>query len=334
MSLFISQGLLVTSSQESNEYMYNTVLAVLVTEMAKFVICVAWYTSRNSCTSLFEQTLIHIKLLWLYFIPATLYCLYNNLAYVNLLSYDPATYFILLQLRVVITAVLFQILFKKFLTPIQWLSLILLTIGCMVKNMKYCSALSNPNDSFHFLVDDNRTISEKQYKSDGMNFNFSAILIILQVLCSCFAGVYSELLLKSDGLHVDIFIQNAFLYIDSIACNIIVLCWEWNPEFFSQKSFEEIMDFKVLLVILNNATVGIVTSFFLKYLNSILKTIAAALELVFITILSRIFFNIPITLETVVSISIVSFSILLYSRNPVQNPTSTVQFKKLINEDV
>lgn len=75
----------------------------------------------------------------------------------------------------------------------------------------------------------------------------SGLFLLRKVLCSCFAGVYSELLLKSDGLHVDIFIQNAFLYIDSIACNIIVLCWQWNPEFLSQKSFQEIMDFKVTI---------------------------------------------------------------------------------------
>lgn len=42
----------------------------------------------------------------------------------------------------------------------------------------------------------------------------------------------------------------------------------------------------VVVVILNNAAVGIVTSLFLKNLNSILKTFASALELVFIAILS------------------------------------------------
>lgn len=42
----------------------------------------------------------------------------------------------------------------------------------------------------------------------------------------------------------------------------------------------------VVIVILNNAAVGIVTSLFLKNLNSILKTFASALELVFIAILS------------------------------------------------
>ena len=45
----------------------------------------------------------------LYFVPAFLYCLYNNLAFVNLSTFDPTTYYLLLQLRVVITGILFQV---------------------------------------------------------------------------------------------------------------------------------------------------------------------------------------------------------------------------------
>lgn len=42
-------------------------------------------------------------------IPALLYCLYNNLAFVNLAIFDPTTYYILLQLRVVLTGIIFQV---------------------------------------------------------------------------------------------------------------------------------------------------------------------------------------------------------------------------------
>lgn len=50
-------------------------------------------------------------ILLLYFVPAFLYCLYNNLAFTNLSSFDPTTYYLLLQLRVVITGILFQVRF-------------------------------------------------------------------------------------------------------------------------------------------------------------------------------------------------------------------------------
>jgi Nucleotide-sugar transporter len=92
----------------------------------------------------------------LYFVPAFMYCLYNNLAFVNLATFDPTTYYLLLQFRVVITGIVFQVsfqflarewqfsyrhfsldkvLFKKQLSCKQWISLLLLTVGCMIKHI-------------------------------------------------------------------------------------------------------------------------------------------------------------------------------------------------------
>ena len=49
------------------------------------------------------------SVLLFYFVPAGLYCLYNNLQFVNLAAYDPTTYYLLLQFRVVVTGVVFQV---------------------------------------------------------------------------------------------------------------------------------------------------------------------------------------------------------------------------------
>lgn len=48
-------------------------------------------------------------LLKFYMVPSLLYCVYNNLAFVNLLRFDPTTYYLLLQFRVVITGLIFQV---------------------------------------------------------------------------------------------------------------------------------------------------------------------------------------------------------------------------------
>lgn len=72
-------------------------------------------------------------MLLFYMVPAFLYCLYNNLTFINLSNYDPTSYFLLLQLRVVVTGVVFQILFQKKLSKLQWISLLILTAGCVLK---------------------------------------------------------------------------------------------------------------------------------------------------------------------------------------------------------
>ena len=125
--------------------------------------------------------------LW-YFVPAGLYVLYNNLSFVNLAWYDPTTYFILLQIRVLLTGATFQVVFQKTLTKMQWVSLVVLTAGCIIKQMNFVSVQSDPTES-----------SDTQDSSSfiwRVFFNIHFILMVTQVLCSCFAGVYNEYLLK------------------------------------------------------------------------------------------------------------------------------------------
>lgn len=150
-------------------------------------------------------------------------------------------------------------------------------------------------------------------------------------------GVYNEYLLKGDGAHVNIYVQNVFMYIDSIVCNIVFLIVQGNSlETINMANLRTVFTFNVIIIILNNAVIGIVTSFFLRYLNSILKTFASALELLFTAILCWILFNIPIYLNTVLSIGIVSFAIYLYTLSPVinTNVTNTHQRDKFAHEKI
>lgn len=42
-------------------------------------------------------------------------------------------------------------------------------------------------------------------------------------MCSCFAGVYNERLLKGEGQNVHLMVQNTFMYLDSIVSNCLFL---------------------------------------------------------------------------------------------------------------
>lgn len=57
-------------------------------------------------------------------------------------------------------------------------------------------------------------------------------------------------------------------------------------------------------------------------MNSILKTFASALELLFTAVLCYFIFAIPVYLNTMLSIGVVSFAIYLYSKSPVVNVVS------------
>ncbi|XP_014210129.1 UDP-galactose transporter senju [Copidosoma floridanum] len=314
ITLFVNQGIIITWSQKQGKYDYSIVIVVLMTEVLKLVCSTLLYCKDNSLQSLVQEVLKHKRVLLLYMVPSSLYCLYNNLSFVNLAAFDPPTYFLLLQLRVVVTGIIFQVVFKKTLSKKQWVSLVLLTLGCMIKhlNIDYDNAL--PKINFHL--------------------NINIIFIFIQTICSCLAGVYNEYLLK-EGSNINIFVQNVFMYIDSILCNVVVLLIQGNLlEAFNDAGPHIFMDPKVILIMFNNMAIGIVTSFFLKNLNSIVKTFASALELVFTAILCWLFFGIPIYLSTAIAIALVSYAVILYSQNPVQNVKPSSNYSHTDAEDI
>uniref|UniRef100_A0A182JRB8 CMP-sialic acid transporter n=1 Tax=Anopheles christyi TaxID=43041 RepID=A0A182JRB8_9DIPT len=356
MSLFVSQasfrsmsvGILVTASQRSdNSYSYNTVLVVLLTETLKLVISAGLYCRENSFKSLVARVIEGRDVLLLYFVPAFLYCLYNNLAFVNLSTFDPTTYYLLLQLRVVITGILFQIIFKKYLSRKQWFSLLLLTAGCMLKQWNFSlfsTTSQDPSESNavgnQVTAQANAAGSLKETGADGtfrgknisgFDLSYSALLILVQTVCSCLAGVYNEYLLKKKGSDINIYVQNVFMYLDSIVCNLLILLLQGElVGAFTSENLREIARFEVIIIMLNNAAIGIITSFFLKYMNSILKTFASALELMFTAVLCYLLFSIPVYLNTMLAIFVVSYAIYLYSLNPVVNLSNTPGVSKAV----
>lgn len=302
MALFINQGILVTATKKTdNTYDYNPTTVVLFTECLKLLVCCACYGRDHSIKNLAAEIMKNRKVFALYLVPALLYCVYNNLSFLNLAAFDPTTYFLLLQFRVVVTGILFQILFKKNLSMIQWISLVLLTFGCIIKEVPSI----NPGLNGGVIIP---------------YFTFNLPLILMQVFCSCFAGVYNEYLLKHTGVEVPIMLQNIFMYVDSVICNLGFLTVHGELlKATTADALREVLRFKVLLIVANSAAIGIVTSFFLHSLNSILKTFASALEIMFTAVLCWLIFDIPIDRKTVVAIAVVSLATYLYSQNPVVN---------------
>lgn len=95
----------------------------------------------------------------------------------------------------------------------------------------------------------------------GFDLSISAVFILIQTICSCLAGVYNEYLLKDKGSDVNIYIQNVFMYLDSIVCNIFVLMMQGNLSgAFQIESLQSIFRFNVILIMINNAAIGIITS--------------------------------------------------------------------------
>lgn len=141
---------------------------------------------------------------------------------------------------------------------------------------------------------------------------------------------------------MSVLVQNVCLYVDSIICNLALLLLQGNLGQVNWEGLTTIVSTPlVLAVVINNAAIGIVTSFFLAQLNSILKTFASALELMFTAILCWIIFGIPVYLNTALAITIVTAAIFLYSKEPVNNtnvgrdkPSDEESLQKILDEEI
>lgn len=293
-------------------------------EFVKMTVCFVLYVREFGIRQFIPEVFKNLKVFGLYMVPSALYCAYNNLAFVNLSNFDPTTYFLLLQFRVVVTGVIFQILFKKKLSGMQWFSLLLLTIGCIAKELGRASAghaVSEGNSAILAPSDAAVATVHRSLFARWLATSGGLVLILVQVFCSCFAGVYNEYLLK-DGTGVPLMLQNFFMYTDSILCNgLLLLVVRGGSRVVSEAStsLAALLQPLVILIVLNNAAGGVVTSLFLAKLNSILKTFASALELVFTAVFCWILFGISVDVYTAASIVIVITATVLYSQNPVVN---------------
>ena len=75
---------------------------------------------------------------------------------------------------------------------------------------------------------------------------------------------------------------------------------------------------KMAFVLLNTTFLGIMTSLFLKNLDSVFRTFGAVFQIIFTAILSFFLLNLAINFVTVLSIGIVISALFIYVKNPVE----------------
>ncbi|TMW69782.1 hypothetical protein Poli38472_001938 [Pythium oligandrum] len=318
MALWVSYGLL-NEFAKRNHVVFNSTAAVVLQSIIKLGIATYMFLTNDAmekgATPLLERYRLlatqmneHRSLLVKYFIPSGLYVLYDVLSYVNLRKFDASTYFLLLQFRMVITGVLHQFMFKKKLNRNQWISLMVTTIGCAIKTVG--SSSSKPGHA-------------AQHSGPPL---MAYGLLMVQMLSSTFAGVYNEVLLKKQA-KISFNLQNIFMYLDSIICTTLMLVLGLTGQTFAEvitpANISVLFSFYVLPMVLIMSFIGVVTSMFLKVLDSIRKAIASALELVFLPLFCAVLFGMPLTLPLAVSVLFVSSGVYIYSM-PVEDarPTS------------
>ena len=145
----------------------------------------------------------------LYFIPAGLYCLYNNLTFINLTYFDPTTFTLLMQLRVAATGIIFQVcclvtLSSPFVTVLLAIGALQAKATCYAVGIDRHADLGLCCQASQLLWTTVRSPRPQSCACSRVCVRFRACcsnmwltaIAFSQILCTCFASVYNEYLLK------------------------------------------------------------------------------------------------------------------------------------------
>jgi len=331
MILWIIYGIL-NQYASINEITFDATQLVWTQEVLKIILSLILYRIQDG-------NLIHLKnelkeqwrmILW-YLIPAGLYALGDVLTYVNLRVFDPATLHLLGEMKLVVTAIVHQQLFPKILNKFHWLALVIITAGCVLKALDSME-LSNASEvalediitQTNSTTDSDQDITAIRHHPTPTIFNYS--LIGIHILITTVAGVFNEKLLK-DKASICINLQNLCLYFDGILFLSLGMIIEgissknddntMSETFISYTSLVELFSqpsVASMAVIMSIG--GIVTSRFLKIFDSIRKSVATALVVVSLPLLSRLIFHTPITVKMIISILMVVLGMNIYTSQP------------------
>ncbi|KAJ6817830.1 CMP-sialic acid transporter 4-like isoform X1 [Iris pallida] len=288
------QPILVYMSKVDGKFNFSPISVNFLTEVAKVIFAIAMLLFQARRQKVGEKPLLSVSTFVqaarnnvLLAVPALLYGVNNYLKFIMQLYFNPATVKMLSNLKVLVIAVLLKMIMRRRFSIIQWEALALLLIGISVNQLRSLpegtTALGLP-------------VATGAY-----------IYTLIYVTVPSMASVFNEYALKSQ-FETSIYLQNIFLYGYGAIFNLLAILG--IAIFKGPSSFDLFHGHSkaTMLLIINNAAQGILSSFFFKYADTILKKYSSTVATIFTGIASAALFGHTLTINFVLGISIVFIS--------------------------
>eukprot|EP00877_Chromochloris_zofingiensis_P012402 jgi/Chrzof1/7415/Cz02g22130.t1 len=220
-------------------------------------------------------------------VPAGLYAINNYLKFAMQLYFRPTTTKMLSNLKIFTIALLMRTVLGRKFNVIQWEALFLLVAGITINQLNTCGHSGSEIPKGSLLP--------------------AVLCVIGSVTVPSMASVYNEFALKK---HMDtsVHLQNFFLYFYGIVFNVIgalAIC-AYKHESFA--SLFNGMTKVTFLLVANNAAQGVLSSFFYKFADTILKKYSSTIATIFTALMSWGLFNHSLTMNFGIGVSIVFIS--------------------------
>jgi solute carrier family 35 (UDP-sugar transporter), member A1/2/3 len=226
-------------------------------------------------------------------VPASAYNLQMTLEYIALANLDAAVFSVLVQTKLLFTATFAALVLAKKLKYIQVISLVLLTVGVMLCNMKF--------------------------GGDANNSNTKGILATLGIAVSSgFASVYTEKVIKTQRQKPTVSTQYTLAYTQvqlasmSLVTMGIYACLMDYATIMEHGLYHN-FNGGAFLTVFNSAIGGLIVAGVLKYADSVLKGYATAISVIMTGLLSMMLFGTHLHVIYFLGIVNVVVAVLLYN---------------------
>lgn len=276
--------------------MYASSTAVAVMEGVKLVSCllVVMFNAGGLMglfRALMEEIYMKPEELLKLSVPSLLYTVQNNLLYYALSHLDAATFQVGYQVKILTTAVFSVAMLGKSLSHLQWLSLVILTIGVSMAQL----STQNSADS-------------------KANTTAGFVAVLLAACTSGFSGVYFERILKNS--RTSLWMRNIQMGVGSVVLALVGVYTSGDWPAVRDHGFFYGYNQVVVSVILLQAVGGLVVAVVVKYADNILKGFAASFSIVTSCILSYFVFDFHPNFLFLIGATLVNVSMYMYSYKP------------------
>ncbi|XP_048550861.1 CMP-sialic acid transporter 5 [Triticum urartu] len=287
------QPILVFMSKVDGKFQFSPISVNFLTEVAKVIFAIVMLIIQSRKQKVGEKPLLARSTLIqaarnnvLLAVPALLYAINNYLKFIMQLYFNPSTVKMLSNLKVLVIAVLLKFIMRRRFSVIQWEALALLLIGISINQLRTAPA---GDTAFGLPI-------------TAIAYIYTLIFVTVPSL----ASVYNEYAMKSQD--TSIYLQNLFLYGYGAIFNFLGILG--TALFQGPENFNILQGHSraTMFLICNNAAQGILSSFFFKYADTILKKYSSTVATIFTGLASAAFLGHTLTINFLLGISVVFIS--------------------------
>ncbi|XP_012684605.1 CMP-sialic acid transporter [Clupea harengus] len=273
--------------------LYFSTTAVCLTEIIKLFLSIGMLARETGTFSRLKNTILDqvirspkevLKLS----VPSVVYAIQNNMAFIGLSNLDAAVYQVTYQLKIPCTALCTVLMLNRSLSRLQWFSVFMLCVGVTLVQWTPAEATKVEVEQNPFL---------------------GFVAIAVAVICSGFAGVYFEKVLKSS--ETSLWVRNMQMYLSGIVITLAGVFMTDGAQVI-EKGFLFGYTPWVFFVVILSSVGGLYTSIVVKYTDNIMKGFSAAAAIVLSTVASVTLFGLRITATFASGTFLVCVSIYLY----------------------